>query len=109
MITVTDRAVQAIRDCILAENKTIDSAYLRVAVKGGGCSGLMYNLSVDDTASDTDLVIQSGDVRIAVDKKSKLFLLGLTLDYTTGLNGKGFVFSNPNAKATCGCGESFTV
>ncbi|HXS10859.1 MAG TPA: iron-sulfur cluster assembly accessory protein [Candidatus Krumholzibacteria bacterium] len=109
MITVTDRAVQAIRDCILAENKTIDSAYLRVAVKGGGCSGLMYNLSVDDAASDTDLVIQSGDVRIAVDKKSKLFLLGLTLDYTTGLNGKGFVFSNPNAKATCGCGESFTV
>ena len=109
MISVTDRAVQAIRDCILAENKTIDSAYLRVAVKGGGCSGLMYNLSVDDAASDTDLVIQSGDVRIAVDKKSKLFLLGLTLDYTTGLNGKGFVFSNPNAKATCGCGESFTV
>ena len=109
MITVTDRAVQAIRDCILAENKTIDSAYLRVAVKGGGCSGLMYNLSVDDAASDTDLVIQSGDVRIAVDKKSKLFLHGLTLDYTTGLNGKGFVFSNPNAKATCGCGESFTV
>ncbi|HET6463184.1 MAG TPA: iron-sulfur cluster assembly accessory protein [Candidatus Krumholzibacteria bacterium] len=109
MITVTDRAVQAIRDCILAENKTVDSAYLRVAVKGGGCSGLMYNLSVDDATSDSDLVIQSGDVRIAVDKKSKLFLLGLTLDYTTGLNGKGFVFSNPNAKATCGCGESFTV
>lgn len=109
MITVTDRAVQAIRDCILAENKTVDSAYLRVAVKGGGCSGLMYNLSIDDAASDTDLVIQNGDVRIAVDKKSKLFLHGLTLDYTVGLNGKGFVFSNPNAKATCGCGESFTV
>ena len=109
MITVTDRAVQAIRDCILAENKSVDSAFLRVAVKGGGCSGLMYNLSVDDATSDTDLVIQNGDVRIAVDKKSKLFLLGLTLDYTTGLNGKGFVFSNPNAKATCGCGESFTV
>jgi iron-sulfur cluster assembly protein len=109
MITVTDRAAQAIRDCILAENKSVDSAFLRVAVKGGGCSGLMYNLSVDDATSDTDLVIQNGDVRIAVDKKSKLFLLGLTLDYTTGLNGKGFVFSNPNAKATCGCGESFTV
>ncbi len=109
MITVTDRAVQAIRDCILAENKTVDSAFLRVAVKGGGCSGLMYNLSIDDATSETDLVIQNGDVRIAVDKKSKLFLHGLTLDYTSGLNGKGFVFSNPNAKATCGCGESFTV
>ena len=109
MINVTDRAVEAIRDCIAAENKTVDAAYLRVAVKGGGCSGLMYNLTIDDQASDTDLVITSGDVRIVVDKKSKLFLHGLTLDYTTGLNGKGFIFSNPNAKATCGCGESFTV
>lgn len=109
MINVTNNAVQAIRDCIAAENKTVDGAFLRVAVKGGGCSGLMYNLTIDDNAADTDLVITSGDVRIVVDKKSKLFLHGLTLDYTTGLNGKGFVFSNPNAKATCGCGESFTV
>ncbi len=109
MITVTDRAVQAIRDCIAAENKSVADAYLRVAVKGGGCSGLMYQLSIDQTAAESDLVIASGDVRIVVDRKSKLFLHGLTLDYTTGLNGKGFVFSNPNAKATCGCGESFTV
>ncbi len=109
MITVTDSAVQAIRDCIAAESKAVDQAYLRVAVKGGGCSGLMYHLSIDDSAAETDLVVTAGDVRIVVDKKSKLFLHGLTLDYTTGLNGKGFVFSNPNAKATCGCGESFTV
>ncbi len=109
MINVTDSAVQAIRDCIAAENKSIADAYLRVAVKGGGCSGLMYQLSIDTSAVDSDLVIASGDVRIVVDRKSKLFLTGLTLDYTTGLNGKGFVFSNPNAKATCGCGESFTV
>ena len=109
MITVTDRAVQAIRDCIAAENKSPNTAVLRVAVKGGGCSGLMYNLSIDEQTADTDLIIQNQDVRIAVDKKSKLFLHGLILDYTTGLNGKGFVFSNPNAKATCGCGESFTV
>ena len=109
MITVTDSAVQAIRDCIAAENKTVNTAVLRVAVKGGGCSGLMYNLSIDEQTADTDLIIQNQDVRIAVDKKSKLFLHGLTLDYTTGLNGKGFVFTNPNAKATCGCGESFTV
>lgn len=109
MINVTERAVQAIRDCIAAENKSPSEAYLRVAVKGGGCSGLMYQLSVDDAQAETDEVIANGDVRIVVDKKSKLFLHGLTLDYTTGLNGKGFVFSNPNAKATCGCGESFTV
>ncbi len=109
MITVTENALQAIRDCIVAEKKSPDTAFLRVAVKGGGCSGLMYNLSIDDNAADSDVVIASGDVRIVVDKKSKLFLHGLTLDYTTGLNGKGFVFSNPNAKATCGCGESFTV
>jgi len=109
MITVTERALQAIRDCIAAENKAVSNAFLRVAVKGGGCSGLMYNLTVDDAMSESDTIIQNGDVRIAVDRKSKLFLLGLTLDYTTGLNGKGFVFSNPNAKGTCGCGESFTV
>ena len=109
MIQITERAVQAIRDCIAAENKTVTQAYLRVAVKGGGCSGLMYQLSIDENAADTDEVIANGDVRVIVDRKSKLFLHGLTLDYTTGLNGKGFVFSNPNAKATCGCGESFTV
>jgi iron-sulfur cluster assembly protein len=109
MMTITDSAVQAIRDCIAAENKTVAQAYLRVAVKGGGCSGLMYQLSIDENAGDTDVVIENGDVRVVVDRKSKLFLHGLTLDYTTGLNGKGFVFSNPNAKATCGCGESFTV
>jgi iron-sulfur cluster assembly protein len=109
MITVTDQAVQAIRDAISAEDKTVTTAFLRVAVKGGGCSGLMYNLTIDTNQHDTDFQIENEDVRIVVDKKSKLFLHGLTLDYTTGLNGKGFVFSNPNAKATCGCGESFTV
>jgi len=109
MIEVTDGALQAIRDAIGAEGKSIDGAYLRVAVKGGGCSGLMYNLSVDDVAGEEDVVLEHGDVRIVVDKKSKLFLHGLTLDYTTGLNGKGFVFNNPNATGTCGCGESFAV
>ena len=109
MIAVTPQAVQAIRDCIVAEDKQVDGAYLRVAVKGGGCSGLMYDLSIDSEAKEDDMVVEVEDVRIVVDKKSKLFLHGLTLDYTTGLNGKGFIFSNPNAKATCGCGESFTV
>ena len=109
MITVTENALQAIRDSIVSEKRVVSESYLRVSVKGGGCSGLMYNLSVEDAVSESDTVIERGDVRIVVDSKSKLFLLGLTLDYTTGLNGKGFVFSNPNAVGTCGCGESFAV
>lgn len=109
MITVTDSAIEAIRGCIADEHKSVGEAYLRVAVKGGGCSGLMYNLSIVDAPAEDDVVVEAGDVRIVVDKKSKLFLHGLTLDYTSGLNGKGFVFSNPNATGTCGCGESFAV
>jgi iron-sulfur cluster assembly protein len=108
-ITVTDKAVQAIRDCIADEGKTTEEALLRVAVKGGGCSGLMYDLSIVDSQGEEDVVIDVDGVRIVIDKKSKLFLHGMTLDFTTGLNGKGFVFSNPNASGTCGCGESFTV
>jgi len=109
MITVTDNAVKAIRDSIIAEDRPIADSYLRVSVKGGGCSGMMYDLSIDGEKKDDDVVLEHDDIRILVDKKSKLFLQGLTLDYTTGLNGKGFVFSNPNATGTCGCGESFTV
>ena len=109
MIEVTPAAVGAIRESFTQENKGLESAYLRVAVQGGGCSGLMYNLSIVDEVSDDDAIIEFEDVRIAVDKKSKLFLHGLKLDHTSGLNGKGFVFSNPNATGTCGCGESFAV
>lgn len=109
MITVTERAIEAIRESIVAENKSVDESYLRVSVKGGGCSGMMYDLSIDPDQKDGDSVLEHGDVRIIIDSKSKLFLHGMTLDYTTGLNGKGFVFSNPNAKGTCGCGESFNV
>jgi iron-sulfur cluster assembly protein len=108
MITITDRAVQAIRDSIVEEHKSGDS-YLRVSVKGGGCSGMMYHLTIDSERKADDVLIEHEDVRVVVDSKSQLFLHGLTLDFTTGLNGKGFVFSNPNAKGTCGCGESFNV
>ena len=109
MITVTDRAVQAIRDSIAGENKSVSDSYLRVSVTGGGCSGLMYNLSIEAQQQEGDEVLEREDVRILVDPKSKLFLHGMTLDYTTGLNGKGFIFSNPNATGTCGCGESFSA
>ncbi len=109
MITVTDSAVEAIRACLRDENRDPDTAVLRVAVRGGGCSGLMYDLSFEDAPRDDDTVVEKDGVRIVVDKRSRLFLAGLTLDYTSGLNGKGFVFHNPNAKGTCGCGESFAV
>jgi len=109
MITITENAAQAIADCIREENRDVETACLRVAVKGGGCSGLMYDLSIEDGPAESDVVIETAGVRLIVDKKSQLFLHGLTLDYTTGLNGKGFVFNNPNATGTCGCGESFAV
>jgi iron-sulfur cluster assembly protein len=109
MITITEKAVEAIRDSIVEENKAVDDSYLRVSVKGGGCSGMMYDLSIDSEQQADDLLIEQEDVRVLVDPKSQLFLRGMMLDFTTGLNGKGFVFSNPNAKGTCGCGESFTV
>jgi len=109
MITVTDRAVQAIRESIAQENQSVADSYLRVSVKGGGCSGMMYDLSIETAMRDGDEILERNDVRIVVDPKSKLFLHGMTLDFTTGLNGKGFVFSNPNATGTCGCGESFSA
>jgi len=109
VITVTDNALKAIKNSMTEESKAPGNAFLRVAVKGGGCSGMMYDLSIVDKSSDDDTLMQYDDVRIIVDKKSSLFLHGLTLDYTTGLNGKGFVFSNPNATGTCGCGESFSA
>ncbi|MBI2872722.1 MAG: iron-sulfur cluster assembly accessory protein [Chloroflexi bacterium] len=82
---------------------------IRVAVKGGGCSGLTYDLSIVKAPGENDKVIEEHGLRLFVDKKSYVFLAGTTLDYSDGLNGKGFVFHNPNAKTTCGCGTSFSV
>jgi len=109
MITVTARAAEAIKDCFVDESLSVHDSYLRVSVKGGGCSGLTYHLSIESAEDRGDTVIERDGVRLLVDAKSKIFLHGLTLDYTSGLNGKGFVFTNPNAKGTCGCGESFSV
>lgn len=83
--------------------------FVRVGVKSGGCSGLSYDLSFDNVKSDQDRLFQDNQVKILVDKKSLLYLLGTTLEYSGGLNGKGFVFNNPNAERTCGCGESFSL
>lgn len=90
------------------ENRPADSL-IRVGVAGGGCSGLSYQLEFDTTLREGDQVFEDKGVKIAVDKKSFLYLIGTQLDYTGGLNGKGFVFNNPNASRTCGCGESFAV
>ena len=108
MITITDKAKERIVELRQEEGKNEDHN-IRVSVKGGGCSGLMYDLDFDHEIQDADQVFEDKGVKILVDKKSLLYLLGTTLDFTDGLNGKGFQFINPNASRTCGCGESFAV
>ena len=83
--------------------------YVRVGVKSGGCSGLSYNLDFDSKMLENDKLFEHNGIKLLVDKKSYLYLIGTTLNYSGGLNGKGFVFENPNASRTCGCGESFAV
>ena len=107
MISVTEKAKEKIIE-LRAKDGLNNNHNIRVAVKGGGCSGLMYDLLFDATIEVTDQVFEDNDIKILVDKKSLLYLLGTTLDFSDGLNGKGFQFINPNASRTCGCGESFT-
>jgi iron-sulfur cluster assembly protein len=108
MIKVNDSAkAQVIK--LLAEENHPDNAFVRVGVEGGGCSGLMYQLTFDNQMKEGDQVFEDNDVKVVVDKKSFLYLIGTELEYTGGLNGKGFVFKNPNASRTCGCGESFSI
>ena len=83
--------------------------FLRVSVKGGGCSGLMYDMGFDTKLAEGDQIFEDNDVKVVVDMKSFLYVHGTVLEYSGGLNGKGFVFNNPNASRTCGCGESFAV
>ena len=83
--------------------------FIRVGVEGGGCSGLTYQLTFDNEEKEGDKAFEDNGVKIVVDKKSYLYLIGTSLDYSGGLNGKGFVFNNPNAERTCGCGESFSI
>ena len=106
-IKFTDKALKQI-NYLLSKKK--NGVYFRIAVKGGGCSGLTYDLEITDkdASSDEKIIIQH-DVEVRVPKKSFIFLAGTTLDFSDGLNGKGFVFSNPNAKKSCGCGTSFAV
>ncbi len=107
-ITITEKAAKEVRQ-IRTENNIPDTFGLRVGVKGGGCSGLTYSLGFDADAREGDTVIEENGIKLFVDGKSLFYLMGTELDFTDGLNGKGFVFNNPNAKKTCGCGESFGV
>ena len=107
MIPVTENAKN--RALMLMKEDHKSNNFIRVGVKGGGCSGLMYELSFDDQISEGDKEFEDNGIKIVIDKKSYLYLIGTTLDYSGGLNGKGFVFINPNADRTCGCGESFSL
>ena len=109
MIKVSETAKQKVITLMSESGFDATTDYIRVGVKSGGCSGLSYELDFDKNIGDTDKVFEDNAVRIIVDKKSFLYLVGTTLEYSGGLNGKGFVFNNPNAQRTCGCGESFSL
>jgi len=108
MITVSDIAKEKLAELRRAEGHA-ESAFLRVGVEGGGCSGLTYQLKFDNEMKADDKLFEDKGVQIVVSKKSFLYLVGTELDFSDGLNGKGFQFKNPNATRTCGCGESFSV
>jgi iron-sulfur cluster assembly protein len=106
LIQVTDSASERIRDLLAKEGK-LETHGLRLKVVGGGCSGLRYELAFDDHMREGDTTLEVGGVRVIVDEKSALYLVGTTLDFVDTLQESGFKMVNPNAKTTCGCGESF--
>lgn len=109
MIKVSDTASKKIIDMMKDDGFDPTKDYVRVGVKSGGCSGLSYELKFDKELTENDKVFEDNSVKIAVEKKSFLYLAGTILEFSGGLNGKGFVFNNPNASRTCGCGESFSL
>ncbi|HEY8156755.1 MAG TPA: iron-sulfur cluster assembly accessory protein [Myxococcota bacterium] len=106
VIDVTAPAAERIRD-LLAKDGKLESHGLRLKVVGGGCSGLRYELAFDDRVNENDTELEVGEIRVIVDEKSALYLVGTTLDFVDTLQESGFKMVNPNAKSTCGCGESF--
>jgi len=107
MVTVSETAAKKLSSLI--EESGFKTPFVRVAVKGGGCSGLSYDLSFDTDQQEADTLAENNGVKILIDMKSLLYLFGTELDFSDGLNGKGFQFINPNASRTCGCGESFAL
>jgi iron-sulfur cluster assembly protein len=109
MIKVSESASKKIVDMMKDDGFDAAQDYVRVGVKSGGCSGLSYDLTFDKNIGENDKIFEDNNVKIAVEKKSFLYLAGTILEFSGGLNGKGFVFNNPNAQRTCGCGESFSL
>lgn len=109
MINVSETAKSKVASLLSEEGKALENSYIRVSVASGGCSGLSYKMEIVDAPQEGDKEIEDKGVRILIEKKSMLYLIGTTLEYSGGLNGKGFSFNNPNASRTCGCGESFAV
>lgn len=107
-IIITNKAIAEVKK-IKASNNIADDFGLRLGVKGGGCSGMSYTLGFDAASRENDLVLDAEGVRVFIDTKSMFYLMGMTLDFSDGLMGKGFTFNNPNATKTCGCGSSFAA
>ncbi len=108
MLFVANSAKEKISELITNSNLN-DDYFVRVSVTSGGCSGLSYNLDFDNATQTDDQVFKDNGVKVVTDLKSFLYLCNTTLEFSGGLNGKGFYFNNPNAERTCGCGESFAV
>ena len=109
MLFVSDNAKRRIEEILSTEGKTIDEHFVRVSVTSGGCSGLTYNMDFDNTEQPNDQIFEDKGIKVVTDLKSFLYLHNTTLEFSDGLNGKGFFFSNPNAARTCACGESFSL
>lgn len=109
MIKISQTAKKKLIELMNEEGYNPENSYVKVGVESGGCSGLSYKLEFDKNKNEEDHLFEDNGVKITVNKKSLLYLVGTTLEYFGGLNGKGFVFNNPNAQRTCGCGESFAV
>lgn len=109
MIKVSDHAKEKAILLMTEDGFKPFEDYIRVGVKSGGCSGLEYVLKFDNEKTEADQIFEDNGIKIIIDKKSVLYLAGTVLEYSGGLNGKGFVFNNPNANRTCGCGESFSL
>ncbi|MBN1633409.1 MAG: iron-sulfur cluster assembly accessory protein [Ignavibacteria bacterium] len=106
-VSLTPKAIKEVK-IIMTDNNIPDTYGLRIGVKGGGCSGLTYSLGFDAESKSTDTILEIEGINVFIDMKSSLYLSGTQIDYSDGLEGKGFIFNNPNAKRTCGCGSSFS-
>jgi iron-sulfur cluster assembly protein len=108
-VYISDKARQRVMELMAESGMSLDTHFIRVGVVGGGCSGLSYKMDFDNEQKPGDQVFESNGLKVVTDLKSFLYLVNTTLEFSDGLNGKGFYFSNPNATRTCGCGESFAV